>query len=459
MQHKLWDGRFLEKTDSAAITFHSSILFDSRMFQEDIWGSISHAQMLFEVGVLTEEECTNIVEGLRVILKKITDGEVEFSTEDEDIHMSVERMLTELIGEDAKKLHTGRSRNDQVATDIRLYLRKAVDDITSILKELMAVLIDMAKTNLNTYMSAYTHLQKAQPTTLAHYMMAYFEMFKRDYLRFTQCRERINVLPLGSGALCATTYPLDRHSVARKLSFDGITANSLDGVSDRDFICEFLSNASLTMVHLSRFCEEIVIFSSNEFGTFRLSDKYSTGSSIMPQKKNPDMAELIRGKSGRVFGDLMAMLTVLKGLPLAYNKDMQEDKECVFDAYDTLRACLNILIPMVKTMTFDVAKLRKSALNGFTNATDLADYLVGKGITFRDAHHISGKLVAYCEGVSKSLLDLTLEEFKSHCPAIEKDVYEMISLEACVQRRCIPGGPAREMVEAHIGQGLEFLAQ
>ena len=389
---KLWGGRFQQNTDSYAESFHSSISFDSRMYRQDILGSIAHATMLGVQHIIDPADAEAIVQGLQEILGDIEGGKVEFSVHDEDIHMNIERILIERIGDVGKKLHTGRSRNDQVALDIRMYMKDTIKKTVAALKGVMEALVGIAGQNLHTVMSAYTHLQKAQPTTLAHYMMAYYEMFQRDAQRFLQCQERTAYMPLGSGALCSTTYPLDRELVAQQLGFAHITANSLDGVSDRDFLLEYLSDASIAMMHLSRLCEELVLWSSTEFSYMTFSDQFSTGSSIMPQKKNPDMAELIRGKTGRVYGSLITLLTVLKSLPLAYNKDMQEDKECVFDAADTLIACLTVAAQMLKTATFHKDKLLSSALNGFTNATDLADYLVGKGVPFRDAHHVSGSI-------------------------------------------------------------------
>lgn len=456
--NKLWGGRFQAGTEKNAESFHSSISFDSRLFEEDILLSTAHAQMLCEIGVLNESECENIVNGLKTLLEEIKSGRVQFDSSDEDIHMNIERLLLGLIGNDAKKLHTGRSRNDQVATDMRIFIRNATYDLQNKLKCLMREIVAISKDNLETYMSAYTHLQKAQPSTLAHYLMAYYEMFYRDFQRFEDSISRLNICPLGSGALCATTYPLDRPGTASKLGFDGITNNSIDGVSDRDFICEFISICSICMVHLSRFCEEFILWSTNEFALIKLSDKYSTGSSIMPQKKNPDMAELIRGKSGRVFGDLMTILTVLKGLPLAYNKDMQEDKECAFDAFDTLSACLDVFCGMLNSTEFNKEKLKSGALLGFTNATDFADYLVGLGVAFRDAHEISGRAILYCEEKNCSLTDLSVEEFHSFCPLINEDVYYYLSLETCINRRNIPGGPAKDAVLSHIKKAEDFLS-
>ncbi len=447
---KLWGGRFEQGTDAFAEGFHSSISFDCRMYQEDILGSIAHAMMLGKQGIIPQADADSIVQGLKQILQDIDEGKVQFNIHDEDIHMNVERLLIERIGDVGKRLHTGRSRNDQVATDFRLYLKRTIDVLLEDCAALCAVLVKTAEQHTHTIMSAYTHLQKAQPTTLGHYMMAYFEMFYRDMLRLRDCKSRTDVLPLGSGALCATTYPLDREAVAQTLGFAQITRNSLDGVSDRDFALEFLSAASICMMHLSRLCEEIILFSTNEYGTLRLSDAYSTGSSIMPQKKNPDMAELIRGKTGRVYGDLMTLLTVMKGLPLAYNKDMQEDKECTFDASDTLSACLKVMTGMLQTAQWQVEKLQKSAGLGFTNATDAADYFVKRGVAFRDAHEIIGKMVLYCEQNGKALDELTAEELRSFSEIAEESFYEEIALETCVNTRNVAGGPAPEAVRAHI---------
>lgn len=456
---KLWGGRFEGNTDEFAEGFQSSIGFDCRMYREDITGSIAHARMLGEQGIIPKEDAGKIIEGLKGILEDIDAGKVEFSVHDEDIHMNVERLLTERVGDVGKKLHTGRSRNDQVATDFRLYMRRSVDETTQNLIQLCGVLIDIAEENTDTIMSAYTHLQKAQPTTLGHYMMAYFEMFYRDIERLIDCRRRTNILPLGSGALCATTYPLDRAMAAEELGMDEITRNSLDGVSDRDFALEYLSAASICMMHLSRLCEEIILFSTNEYGTLRLSDAYSTGSSIMPQKKNPDMAELIRGKTGRVYGDLMGLLTVMKGLPLAYNKDMQEDKEGVFDAVDTVNACLQVMCGMLKTAEWKKDMLQLGAGRGFTNATDAADYFVKNGMAFRDAHAVVGHLVLYCEQNGKAIDELTLEEIRKFAPDAKEDIFDAISLTTCVNTRNVPGGPAPEAVNEHIRQAKRLLGE
>ncbi len=456
---KLWGGRFEKSTDSFAEGFNSSIAFDSRMYKQDITGSIAHAKMLGKQGIITMEESAKIVNGLKDILLSIENGEVSFSVADEDIHMNIERLLIEKIGDTGKKLHTGRSRNDQVATDFRLYLVEEIAQIIHLLKNLQITITDIAHSNLETVMCAYTHLQKAQPTTLAHYIMAYFEMFYRDISRFKECEARTSILPLGSGALCGTTYPLDRQYVAEELAFKGVCKNSLDGVSDRDFAIEFLADASMCMMHLSRLCEELILFSTNEFGTVTMDDGYSTGSSIMPQKKNPDMAELIRGKTGRVYGSLTTLLTIMKGLPLAYNKDMQEDKECVFDTADTLKGCLQVMDGMLKTLKWNKEKMRNSAELGFTNATDAADYFVKKGIPFRDAHEIIGKLVLKCEKENIALSQLRLWEIQELCTIAEDDFYDAILPETCINARSIVGAPAPTAVLAHIEDARRLIAE
>ena len=454
---KLWGGRFSKNTDAFAEGFHSSIAFDSRMFREDITGSIAHAKMLGRQGIISSEDAEKIQAGLRSILADAEAGKIEFSPHDEDIHMNVEKLLIERIGDAGKRLHTGRSRNDQVALDFRMYMMAQEEEAIAAIKALCGTLADIAAANLRTIMPAYTHLQKAQPTTLAHHMMAWAQMLCRDILRFEDCRRRTDSMPLGSGALCATTYPLDRDFVAAELGFSSITPNSLDAVSDRDFAIEFLSAASICMMHLSRFCEELILWSTGEFAFVSMDDAFSTGSSIMPQKKNPDMAELIRGKTGRVYGALTTLLTVMKGLPLAYNKDMQEDKECAFDAADTLIYCVKVFTGMIETVTFRAENMHRTAGGGFTNATDAADYLVKKGLPFRDAHEILGKLVVYCESSGKALCDLPLEELRQFSNVFAEDVYSAISLEACVENRRIPGGPAPDMVAAHIESCRAFL--
>lgn len=455
---KLWGGRFSKNTDAFAEGFHSSISFDSRLYKEDITGSIAHAKMLGKQGIIEAHEAEKIVQGLEGILTDIEAGEVHFSPHDEDIHMNIERLLIDRIGDAGKRLHTGRSRNDQVALDFRMYMKEENTAVIREITNLMQVLLQIARENLDTIIPAYTHLQKAQPSTLAHYMMAYAQMFSRDIERFRAAYRHADSMPLGSGALCTTTYPLDREYVAQQLGFHEITPNSLDAVSDRDFALEFLSAASICMMHLSRFCEEMILWSSGEFAFVSMDDAFSTGSSIMPQKKNPDMAELIRGKTGRVYGSLMTLLTVMKGLPLAYNKDMQEDKECTFDTADTLLSCLKVFTGMIRTAVFKKENLYATAGKGFTNATDAADYLVKKGMPFRDAHAVLGRIVVYCEGKGLGISDLTLDELKEFSDVFEEDVYENVSLEACVSKRTLPGGPARESVLAHIHSLEEFLS-
>ncbi len=454
---KLWGGRFNKATDKKVDDFNSSISFDARLYKQDILGSIAHATMLGKAGIITEKESELIVKTLKEILVDVENDKVTFMVDAEDIHMNIETILIERIGDVGKKLHTGRSRNDQVALDIRMYVKDEISAIKEMLVSLMNTILSMAKENLDTIMPGYTHLQKAQPITFAHYCMAYFQMFKRDFERLTDCYKRTDVMPLGSGALAGTTFPLDRELVKDLLNFSAITENSLDGVSDRDFAIEFLSNLSLISVHLSRMSEEMILFNSHEFSYVEMDDAFSTGSSIMPQKKNPDIAELVRGKSGRVFGDLMALLTVMKGIPLAYNKDMQEDKEAIFDAVDTIKMCLPVFTDMLATLSLKKDNMRKGAAGGFTNATDYADYLVKKGVPFREAHGISGKTVFYCISKDKALEDLTLEEFQEFSPLIEEDVYDAISLETCVNERKIYGGPAKEAVEKAISNGEEFL--
>ncbi len=456
---KLWGGRFTKNTDAFAEGFHSSISFDSRMYKQDITGSIAHAKMLAKQGILSNEDSEAIVNGLHQILLDIEEGKIQFSPHDEDIHMNIERVLTERIGEAGKKLHTGRSRNDQVALDFRMYMLSEIDEVIFALKGLCFALIKISEGNLDTIMSAYTHLQKAQPTTLAHYMMAYCEMFLRDIDRMKDVKKRTDSMPLGSGALCGTTYPLDREYVAKELGFSKVTPNSMDGVSDRDFAIEFLSASSIIMMHLSRFCEELILWSTGEFSYVSMDDAYSTGSSIMPQKKNPDMAELIRGKTGRVYGSLMTLLTVMKSLPLAYNKDMQEDKECTFDAADTVISCLKVFTGMISTVTFKTQNMHDTAGKGFTNATDAADYLVKKGMPFRDAHAVIGSLVLHCEQNSLALADMPLSELRTYCEMFDEDIYDSISLNTCVNKREVIGGPAAHCVKEHIKKAKEFLEE
>lgn len=444
---KLWGGRFSKSTDALVDDFNSSIRFDARMYAQDIRGSIAHAEMLGKQGIIPKTDADLIVKTLGEIKNDIEAGKVEFQIDAEDIHMNIETILIERIGDVGKRLHTGRSRNDQVALDIRMYLRDEIDEIAKDIENLKSAILDIAEKNLETIMPGYTHLQKAQPITLAHHMMAYYEMFRRDGDRLKDCRRRLNVMPLGSGALAGTTYNLDREFVAEKLDFDGVTQNSLDGVSDRDFALELAFDLSVIMMHLSRMSEEIILWSSHEFRFIELDDAYSTGSSIMPQKKNPDVAELARGKTGRVYGDLMGLLTVMKGIPLAYNKDMQEDKEQIFDAVDTVKMCLPVFANMINTMTVNKDSMLKGAKGGFTNATDVADYLVKNGLPFRDAHGVVGRMVAYCIENDKAIDDLTLDEFKNFSELFGNDIYDAISLTACVNQRKLVGGPAVETVK------------
>lgn len=445
---KLWGGRFSKDSDKLMEDFHSSISFDQKLYYWDIQGSIAHATMLGNVGVITKEEAATLVAGLREILEEIEAGKVHFNPADEDIHMNMEVLLTEKVGDVGKKLHTGRSRNDQVAVDMRMYLRHEVLTIQAQLLEFLETLLAIAKKHLETAMPGYTHLQRAQPITLGHHIMAYFEMFKRDYQRLDSWLSRNNIMPLGSGALAGTTFPLDRNETAAALHFDGPCLNSLDGVSDRDFALEFLSDASISMMHLSRFCEEVILWASQEFAFIDLDDAYSTGSSIMPQKKNPDIPELVRGKAGRSYGNLMTLLTVMKGLPLAYNKDMQEDKEAIFDSVDTVLQCLHIFTPMLSTMRVLPDTMRKAAANGFINATDCADYLVGKGLPFRAAYQITGALVARCIADGATLETLPLAVYREYSPVFDADVYEAIDLDACVMKRTSFGGTAPASVRA-----------
>ncbi len=454
---KLWAGRFDKPTSALLDDFQSSIPFDQRLIRCDIRGSVAHATMLGERGIISRTDSDAIVKGLAAILVDYDAGVLEIDMSAEDVHMFVETELTRRIGEAGKRLHTGRSRNDQVALDTRMYAREACLAVDGRLRKLLETLLTLARAHTHTVMPGYTHLQKAQPVTLGFHLMAYFQMFKRDVKRFRLAYDEADVMPLGSGALAGTTYPLDRERVAELLHFGDVTDNAMDGVSDRDFLLSFLAAASIAMMHLSRFCEELVLWSSNEFGTATMDDAFSSGSSIMPQKKNPDACELTRGKTGRVYGDLMTLLTVMKGLPLAYNKDMQEDKEAFFDAYDTLCKCLDTFTPMLASTAFHPDVMAKSAGLGYTNATDLADYLVGKGVPFRDAHHVSGTLVGKCVKENRELGDLSLAELREVSPAFEGDVYEAISLRACVERRRLRGGPAPEAVEASLRRGEAWL--
>ena len=454
---QLWGGRFTKQTDQLVFDFNASITFDKRLFREDVTGSIVHATMLAKQGILTEEERKSIVEGLTGILEDVDDGTLAIDETQEDIHSFVEATLIDRIGDAGKKLHTGRSRNDQVALDMRLYTRARVAEIDGLLKKLLEAILDTMENNLDTYMPGFTHLQKAQPITLAHHYGAYFEMFKRDRQRLTDIYKRMNYCPLGAGALAGTTYPLDREYTARLLHFEGPTLNSIDSVADRDYLIEFLSALSTIMMHLSRFSEEIIIWNSNEYQFVELDDAYSTGSSIMPQKKNPDIAELVRGKTGRVYGALMALLTTMKGLPLAYNKDMQEDKEMAFDAMDTAADCITLFTGMIQTMKFRKDRMAKSAMNGFTNATDAADYLVGKGVPFRDAHGIIGRLVLYCIEKDTSIDALSLEELRSISDKFDEDIYDAISLKTCVEKRLTIGAPGEKMMKQVIEKNKEYL--
>lgn len=454
---QLWGGRFTKQTDQLVFDFNASITFDKRLFHEDVTGSIVHATMLAKQGILTEEERKSIVEGLTGILEDVDDGTLAIDETQEDIHSFVEATLIDRIGDAGKKLHTGRSRNDQVALDMRLYTRARVAEIDGLLKKLLEAILDTMENNLDTYMPGFTHLQKAQPITLAHHYGAYFEMFKRDRQRLSDIYKRMNYCPLGAGALAGTTYPLDREYTARLLHFEGPTLNSIDSVADRDYLIEFLSALSTIMMHLSRFSEEIIIWNSNEYQFVELDDAYSTGSSIMPQKKNPDIAELVRGKTGRVYGALMALLTTMKGLPLAYNKDMQEDKEMAFDAMDTAADCITLFTCMIQTMKFRKDRMAKSAMNGFTNATDAADYLVGKGVPFRDAHGIIGRLVLYCIEKDTSIDALSLEELRSISDKFDEDIYDAISLKTCVEKRLTIGAPGEKMMKQVIEKNKEYL--
>ena len=454
---KLWAGRFQKETDTLVNDFNSSIQFDARLYKQDIAGSIAHAQMLGKQGIIEEHEVEAIVDGLKAILEDIEADKVEFSVDNEDIHMNIETLLTQRIGDAGKRLHTARSRNDQVAVDTRLYVKEEIPVIIGKILDLEQVLVEKAKEHTDTVMPGYTHLQRAQPTTFGHYMMAYANMFKRDVTRLEDCLERLDECPLGAGALATTTYDIDRFSTAQALGFKKPTDNSMDSVSDRDYAIELLSALSILMMHLSRFSEEIILWCSWEFKFVDLDDAYSTGSSIMPQKKNPDVAELVRGKTGRVYGSLITLLTVMKGLPLAYNKDMQEDKEPVFDAIDTVEMCLPVFAAMIGTMTVRTDNMRKAAGKGFINATDCADYLTKKGMPFRDAYTVTGRLVAACTAQGKTLEELTLEELKAVSDLFAEDVYEAISLENCMALRASYGGPAVSETTRQIGAIEDFV--
>ena len=456
---QLWGGRFTKETDKLVYNFNASISFDQKFYAQDIRGSIAHVTMLQKQVILTKEEKESIIEGLKGIQADVENGTLEITDEYEDIHSFVEANLIDRIGDAGKKLHTGRSRNDQVALDMRLYTRDEIEALDTLLKELLEVLLKLMKEHIETYMPGFTHLQKAQPVTLAHHLGAYFEMFKRDRLRMKDIRKRMNYCPLGAGALAGTTYPLDREYTAELLGFDGPTLNSMDSVSDRDYLIEMLSAMSTVMMHLSRFCEEVIIWNSNEYQFVEIDDAYSTGSSIMPQKKNPDIAELVRGKTGRVYGALMSLLTTMKGIPLAYNKDMQEDKELVFDAIDTTKGCLALFTGMLRTMRFRKQRMEDSAKNGFTNATDAADYLVNHGVPFRDAHGIVGQLVLYCIDKNIALDDMSLEEYKAISPVFEEDIYEAISMKTCVEMRNTIGAPGKSAMEQAIALEEAYLKE
>ena len=455
---QLWGGRFTKETDKLVYNFNASISFDQKFYRQDIRGSLAHVRMLAKQGILTEQERDQIIDGLNGILRDVENGTLRITDEYEDIHSFVEANLIDRIGDVGKKLHTGRSRNDQVALDMKLYVRDEIDELDPILKKLLLVIERIMEENTETYMPGFTHLQKAQPVTLAHHFGAYFEMFRRDRSRLADIRRRMNTCPLGAGALAGTTYPLDRAYTAQLLDFDEPTANSMDSVSDRDYIIELLSALSTIQMHLSRFSEEVCIWNSNEYRFVEIDDAYSTGSSIMPQKKNPDIAELVRGKTGRVYGALMQMLTSMKGLPLAYNKDMQEDKELTFDAIDTVKGCVVLFTGMLDTMKFRKDIMEQSAKHGFTNATDVADYLVRKGIPFRDAHGITGRLVLDCLDRGCSLDDLPLEEFRRYSPVIDSDIYEAISMKTCVERRNTTGAPGPEAIRAEIERNRKYLS-
>lgn len=447
---KLWKGRFSKQASSSSDEFNASIGFDQRLYAEDIAGSIAHAKMLGKQGIISMEESELIIKTLKEILADIEAGKVEFTIEGEDIHMNIETILTERIGQTGKKLHTARSRNDQIALDIRLYLKKETAEINVLLDELLATLKDLATEHKETVMPGYTHLQRAQPVTLAYHILAYYQMFARDKERYVDCLKRIDRMPLGSGALAGTTYNTDRQFLADELGFGQVLPNGMDAVADRDFALEFIDCCAITMMHLSRFCEELILWSSAEFGFIEMDDAYATGSSIMPQKKNPDMAELIRGKSGRVFGDMMSLLTVCKGLPLAYNKDLQEDKEPVFDAVDTVKASLGIFKEMLQTMQVNTGTMSKAAKYGYMNATDAADYLVSKGIPFRDCHEIIGNMVLYAINKGVALDELTMEEFKSFSAAFDEDIYDAISIINCIKAKQSEGSTSFESVEQQL---------
>ena len=456
---QLWGGRFTKETDQLVYNFNASISFDQKFYKEDIEGSIAHVTMLGKQGIISQAESNDIVACLKQILKEVESGELEISSKYEDIHSFVEATLIDRLGDTGKKLHTGRSRNDQVALDMKLYVRDEIKELDELVKKLLVTLNKIMEENLHTYMPGFTHLQKAQPVTLAHHVGAYFEMFRRDHERLKDISKRMNTCPLGSGALAGTTYPLDREYTAELLGFDGPTLNSMDGVSDRDYLLELLSALSIMMMHLSRFCEEVIIWNSNEYQFVEIDDAYSTGSSIMPQKKNPDIAELVRGKTGRVYGALNALLTTMKGIPLAYNKDMQEDKEWAFDAMDTAKGCITLFAGMLKTMQFNKDRMEESAKHGFTNATDAADYLVNHGVPFRDAHGIVGKLVLTCIEKKIPLDELPLEEYRKISPVFEEDIYKAIDLETCVNKRVTIGAPGKDAMAKSIAAYQKYMEE
>ncbi len=456
---QLWGGRFTGSINELAWNFNASISFDKRFLEQDVRGSKAHATMLAKQNIISEEEKKLITEGLDSILEDVKSGKLEITSKYEDIHSFLEANLIDRVGDAGKKVHTGRSRNDQVALDMRLYARGEVEHMADLLNNMLETLLDIMKANTETYMPGFTHLQKAQPVTLAHHVGAYFEMFKRDLLRMKDIRERMNYCPLGAGALAGTTYPLDRDYTAQLLDFYGPTLNSMDSVSDRDYLIEFLAALSTVMMHLSRFSEEIIIWNSNEYRFVDIDDAYSTGSSIMPQKKNPDIAELVRGKTGRVYGDLMSLLTTMKGIPLAYNKDMQEDKEAAFDAIDTASNCLTLFTDMLRTLKFNKENMEKSAMMGFTNATDAADYLVVKGMPFRDAHSVIGRLVLHCIDKKCAIDDLKIDELKSFSELFDEDIYDAISLETCVNKRLTVGAPSPVVMKKVIDVNEAFLKE
>ena len=453
----LWGGRFTKATDEEVFAFNASIGFDRTLWREDIEGSLAHAAMLGKQGILSEDDVRAITDGLIGIRDDILEGKLAVDDKAEDIHSFIEAELTGRIGDAGKRLHTGRSRNDQVALDMRLYVRRKIDETDEALKELLGILLSLMEENTGTYMPGFTHLQKAQPVTLAHHLDSYFEMFRRDRSRLSDCRHRMNECPLGAGALAGTTYPLDRAYTAEVLSFDRPTRSSMDSVSDRDYCNELLSALSLVMMHLSRFSEEIILWNSNEYRFVEIDDSFSTGSSIMPQKKNPDIAELVRGKTGRVYGALMSLLTVMKGIPLAYDKDLQEDKEVTFDAIDTALRCIRLFGGMLSTMRFNRDVMEKSALGGFTNATDAADYLVGKGMPFRDAHRVVGELVLYCIERDRRIDELSTEEFREVSELFEEDIHEAVSLKACVERRNTAGAPGSAAMKETLEEARSYL--